>query len=102
MVGPAGAGPGRPGAGPRRDPRLLSRNLLVGFYGFAGFCFVLAIALPELGTGGAFGLAILTALNVHLAVHLARRRLGSGDLDRELGAEALAGLEQGQVGAPGE
>lgn len=82
--------------------RVLSRNLLVGFYGFASFCFVLALALPSLSTGAAFGLAVTSALAVQLAVHLLRQHFGSGELDRELGGEALAGLEQGQVGTPGE
>jgi hypothetical protein len=82
--------------------RVLSRNFLVGFYGFATFCFVLAIALPEIGTAAAFGLALGAALTVQLTVFLARRRLASTQLDRELGGEAVAGLEQGQVGTAEE
>ncbi|HEX8752470.1 MAG TPA: hypothetical protein VF731_03560 [Solirubrobacterales bacterium] len=82
--------------------RVLSRNFLVGFYGFATFCFVLAIALPGVGTAAAFGLALVAALAVQITVHLARRRLGSADLDREGGDEALAGLDQRQVGAAGD
>jgi hypothetical protein len=43
---------------------VLLRNFLVGFYGFAAFCFVLAIALPSLATAVAFGLATAVALAV--------------------------------------
>ena len=42
--------------GPPRS-RVLLRNFLLGFYGFAAFCFVLAIALPAMSTAAAFGLA---------------------------------------------
>jgi hypothetical protein len=35
---------------------VLLRNFLVGFYGFAAFCFVLAIVLPALSTAAAFSL----------------------------------------------
>ena len=41
---------------------ILLRNFLVGFYGFAAFCFVLALALPALSTAGAFGVATAAAL----------------------------------------
>jgi hypothetical protein len=47
---------------------LLLRNFLLGFYGFAGFCFVLAIALPALATASAFGLAVAAALVVQITV----------------------------------
>jgi hypothetical protein len=53
---------------------LLLRNFLLGFYGFAAFCFVLAISLPDLPTATAFGLATAAALIVQAAV-LARRVL---------------------------
>jgi hypothetical protein len=43
---------------------LLLRNFLVGFYGFASFCFVLAVALPSLTIAAAFGLATAVALVV--------------------------------------
>jgi hypothetical protein len=58
---------------------VLLRNLLFGFYGFAAFCFVLAIAMPGLGTAAAFGLATLAALVVQAAVFLVRAepRLGN-------------------------
>ena len=51
----------------------LLRNFLVAFYGFAAFCFVLALALPEMGTAAAFGLAVTTATAVQGAIFL---RLG--------------------------
>jgi len=43
---------------------LLLRNFLLGFYGFAAFCFVLAISLPDLSTAAAFGAATAAALIV--------------------------------------
>jgi hypothetical protein len=55
--------------------KILLRNFLIGFYGFATFCYVLAISLPSLRTGVAFTLALLAALAVQTAVFLLRRRL---------------------------
>lgn len=52
----------------------LLRNFLFGFYGFAAFCFVLAIALPGLGIAAAFGLAVAAALAVQAATFLLRFR----------------------------
>jgi len=54
---------------------LLLRNFLFGFYGFATFCFVLAIALPSLATAPAFGLAVVVALLTQAATTLLRFRL---------------------------
>jgi hypothetical protein len=54
---------------------VLLRNFLVGFYGFAAFCFVLAIALPTLATGAAFGIATAMALAVQATIFLLRTRL---------------------------
>ncbi len=51
---------------------LLLRNFLVGFYGFAAFCFVLAISLPTLTTAGAFGLATAVALAVQATIFYLR------------------------------
>jgi hypothetical protein len=48
--------------------RVLLRNFLVGFYGFASFCFVLAIGLDPLSTGVAFLAAIAAALVVQSSV----------------------------------
>lgn len=42
--------------------RVLLRSFLVGFYGFAAFCFALAVALPDLETAAAFTLALIAAL----------------------------------------
>ncbi len=55
--------------------KILLRNFLVGFYGFAAFCFTLAEALPSLATAPAFLLATATAVAVQAAVFLARRRV---------------------------
>ncbi len=92
--------------GGRDQLRVLSRNFLVGFYGFAAFCFVLAVVLPDTGTAAAFALALAVALAVQAGVHALRQRRARGrpvppsaQLDRELGEEAVAGLEQRQVGA---
>ena len=54
---------------------LLLRNLLLGFYGFAAFCFLLAISLPELSTAAAFGAATVAALIVQRATLALRSRL---------------------------
>jgi hypothetical protein len=51
---------------------LLLRNFLVGFYGFASFCFVLAVALPSLSTPAAFGLATAVALVVQATIFYLR------------------------------
>jgi len=57
---------------------VLLRNFLLGFYGFAAFCFVLAIGLPSLTTGAAFGLATAAALAAQAALFLLRSlRTGS-------------------------
>jgi hypothetical protein len=48
---------------------VLLRNFLVGFYGFAAFCFMLAIALPTLAVAVAFGLATAAALAVQVLLH---------------------------------
>lgn len=47
---------------------VLLRNFLLGFYGFAAFCFVLAVGLPGLATAAAFGLATAAALVVQAMV----------------------------------
>lgn len=54
---------------------ILLRNFLFGFYGFAAFCFVLAIGLPSLSTAAAFGLAVAGALTVQATLFLLRSRL---------------------------
>jgi hypothetical protein len=51
---------------------LLLRNFLVGFYGFAAFCFVLAVALPSLTTAASFGLATAVALAVQATIFYLR------------------------------
>ncbi len=42
--------------------RVLLRNFLVGFYGFATFCFVLAIGLDSLGPPVAFSIAVVATI----------------------------------------
>lgn len=55
--------------------RVLLRNFLVGFYGFAAFCFVLATGLPDLDVPTAFIAAILAALAVQTVIFVLRARL---------------------------
>jgi hypothetical protein len=57
------------------EVRVILRNFLVGFYGFAAFCFTLALALPDLQTAAAFGLATAVALATQAAVLLFRSHL---------------------------
>lgn len=54
---------------------VLLRNFLLGFYGFATFCFVLTIAMPTLSTVAAFGLATAAALGAQATTLLLRWRL---------------------------
>jgi hypothetical protein len=61
----------------RAGLEVLLRNFLVGFYGFAAFCFVLAVALSGRSTAAAFGLATAAALGVQVAVFVLRRRVRS-------------------------
>jgi hypothetical protein len=56
---------------------ILLRNFLFGFYGFAAFCFVLAIALLVLATATAFVLATAAALAVQATTFLLRSRVVS-------------------------
>jgi hypothetical protein len=51
---------------------VLLRGFLVGFYGFAAFCFVLAVALPTFATAASFGLATAVALATQTAAYLLR------------------------------
>jgi hypothetical protein len=52
--------------------RVLLRNFLVGFYGFAAFCFVLALGLDSLGGPAAFSAALAAALAVQVTVFVLR------------------------------
>jgi hypothetical protein len=54
---------------------VLLRNFLFGFYGFAAFCFVLAVSLPSLTTAAAFCVAVAAALATQAAVFLLRPAL---------------------------
>ena len=55
--------------------RVLLRNFLVGFYGFAAFCFVLALALPSLDVPAAFIVALMAALAAQTVMFVRRARL---------------------------
>jgi hypothetical protein len=55
--------------------RVLLRNFLVGFYGYAAFCFALAIGLPSLGVAAAFAVALAAALAVQGLTFALRSRL---------------------------
>jgi hypothetical protein len=52
--------------------RVLLRNFLVGFYGFAAFCFVLAACLDSLGGPAAFSIALAAALAVQATIFALR------------------------------
>jgi hypothetical protein len=61
---------------------LLLRNFLLGFYGFAAFCFVLAISLPDFSTAAAFGAAAAAALIVQSAILVLCSRLAPTPLEQ--------------------
>ncbi len=62
--------------GGRDQARVLLRNFLVGFYGFAAFCFVLATSLDSLGGPAAFSIAVAAAVAVQTVIFaLSPRRL---------------------------
>jgi hypothetical protein len=54
--------------------RVLLRNFLVGFYGFAAFCFTLAVALDSMGVAAAFSAALVAALAVQMVTFAVRSR----------------------------
>jgi hypothetical protein len=56
------------------DTLALLRGFLSGFYAFALFAFVLAVALPSMSTAAAFGLAILAAVCLQIVVGVATVR----------------------------
>lgn len=58
----------------RDQVRVLLRNFLVGFYGFAAFCFVLASSLDSLAGPAAFAAALAAALAVQAMVFALRSR----------------------------
>ncbi len=60
--------------GDRDQVRVLLRNFLVGFYGFAVFCFVLASGLDSLSGPVAFAAASAAALAVQATVFVLRSR----------------------------
>lgn len=55
--------------------RVLLRNFLVGFYGFAAFCFTLAVTLDSMGVAAAFSIALAAAIAVQAGTLVARSRL---------------------------
>jgi hypothetical protein len=52
--------------------RVLLRNFLVGFYGFATFCFALAACLGSLDGPAAFSIALAAALAVQATIFALR------------------------------
>lgn len=62
--------------------RVLLRNFLVGFYGFAVFCFVLAITLGSMGVAASFSIALLAALAVQATAIAVRSRQSAGAMLR--------------------
>ena len=50
------------------ETQVLIRGFLLGFYGFASFSFALAVALPHVSTGLAFGIALGAAAIVQVAM----------------------------------
>jgi hypothetical protein len=60
--------------GGRNQLGVLLRNFLIGFYGFAAFCFVLATSLESLSGPAAFGAALAAALAVQTTVFVLRPR----------------------------
>jgi hypothetical protein len=68
--------------GGRAQVRVLLRNFLIGFYGFAAFCFVLASSLDSLGAPTAFSAALAAALAVQATVFgLRSRRSRPGEVE---------------------
>jgi hypothetical protein len=57
--------------------RVLLRNFLIGFYGFATFCFTLAIGLGSLGTAAGFLVATAVAVATQLTVFACRQLLNA-------------------------
>ena len=55
--------------------KVLLRNFLLGFYGFAAFCFTLAIVLDSIGAAAGFSIALVAALAVQGVTFSVRRRM---------------------------
>jgi hypothetical protein len=70
--------------GGRGQLRVLLRNFLLGFYGFAAFCFVLAIGLDSLSGPVAFFVALVAALAVQVTVFLLRKTFRGSVKDAEV------------------
>jgi hypothetical protein len=56
------------------DTLHLLRGFLSGFYAYALFTFILAVALPSMSTGAAFGLALAAAIALQIVVALLTSR----------------------------
>ena len=50
------------------EVQTLLRGFLAGFYGYAAFCFTVALALPGLSIAASFALALAAALATQLVV----------------------------------
>ena len=46
----------------------LLRSMVFGFYSFTAFCLTVTLALPEIGIGAGFALALFFSLTVHVGV----------------------------------
>jgi hypothetical protein len=64
--------------------RVLLRSFLIGFYGFAAFCFTLAVALPSLTIAASFGFAATASLVVQGTVLALRSETTIDSLQRLL------------------
>ena len=62
------------GHGGSDQVRVLLRSFLVGFYGYAAFCFVLAVGLPSIAGAAAFALALVATALVQTAVFVLSTR----------------------------
>ncbi len=60
----------------------LLRGMVLGFYSFATFCLVLAVALPAMGIGAGFVLSLSCAALVQAGSRLYLRRKGAAPLER--------------------
>ncbi|HET6997659.1 MAG TPA: hypothetical protein VFI03_03635 [Solirubrobacterales bacterium] len=76
--------------------RVLLRNFLVGFYGFAAFGFALAISLDSLSGPVAFSAALAAARAVQAAIFMLRSRGLRPQVPKESsGATSTATTKQG-------
>ncbi|MGB7587554.1 MAG: hypothetical protein WBM00_02480 [Solirubrobacterales bacterium] len=80
---------------------ILLRNFLFGFYGFAAFCFALAVTLPAMTTASSFGLATVAALVAQGTIFLLRSRLQRAPQIRREAVGAGVAIRQDAGGRSG-